>query len=57
MSMIPKLSERDIENWVGGTSFEKAKRYFRNEAIYETRKTGMTLKASCEGSYGNSYRL
>jgi len=54
---IPKLTEKQIEDWVGSKSFEKGKRYFQNEAIYEARWTGDTLKASCEGSYDNVYRL
>lgn len=54
---IPKLTEKQIENWVGSKSFEKGKRYFKNGAIYEARRKENTLKASCEGSYDNTYRL
>lgn len=54
---IPKLTEKQIKECVGGKSLEKGKRYFKNDAIYEARRTGITLKASCEGSYNNVYRL
>src|SRR3989344_3748402 len=54
---IPKVTENEIEDWVGSKGFEKGKRYFQNDAIYEARRTENTLKASCEGSYDNVYCL
>lgn len=54
---IPKISEKEIKERVGNKSFEKGKRYFQNDAIYEVRRIKTTLKASCEGSYDNEYRL
>lgn len=54
---IPKIIEKEIKERVGIKSFEKGKRYFKNGAIYEARRTKTTIKASCEGSYENEYRL
>ena len=54
---IPKLTEKEIEERVGSKSFEKGKRYFKNDAVFDARRVGMTMKASCEGSYEASYRL
>lgn len=54
---IPKITEKEIKERVGIKSFEKGKRYFKNDAIYEARRTNTTLKANCEGSYDKEYRL
>lgn len=54
---IPKLTEQEIENYIGSKSFDKGKQYFNKKAIFDTRKVAMTLKANCEGSYETAYRL
>lgn len=54
---IPKLSEEEIRNRVGTQSFERGYRYFRDGAIFDARRKGMTLKAYCKGSQPLPYRV
>jgi uncharacterized Zn finger protein len=51
----PNLSVTDIEAWVGSRSFSRGQSYFRQGAILEPRRQGMTLKARCLGSSAPSY--
>jgi tetratricopeptide (TPR) repeat protein len=53
----PDLTVREIQDWVGPASFSRGENYFYKEAIIEPRRQGMTLKASCLGSYAPSYRV
>jgi uncharacterized Zn finger protein len=53
----PKLSIKDIQAWVDPASFRKGEAYFRQYAIMEPRRQGMTLKARCSGSSAPSYRV
>jgi len=53
----PSLHVSDIQSWVGPASFKKGQSYFRQGAILEPRKQGMTLKARCLGSSAPSYRV
>ena len=57
VSPIPQLSEQDIRNRVGDQSFERGRRYYRDGAIFDARRQGMTLKACCAGSRAEAYRL
>ena len=54
---IPKLSEEDVRSHVGSRSFERGYYYFRDGAIFDARCQGMTLKADCEGSQPQPYRV
>lgn len=54
---LPPLSEKDIRAWVGSKSFQRGQEYFKEGRIYEARRRGRTLRAHCEGSQGNDYRL
>ncbi|RZN35444.1 MAG: hypothetical protein EFT35_08515 [Methanophagales archaeon ANME-1-THS] len=54
---IPKLSEEEIKERVGAQSFERGYRYFREGAIRDPLCQGMTLKAYCEGSQPQPYRV
>ena len=51
----PNLSVTDIQAWVGSRSFSRGQSYFRQGAILEPRRQGMTLKARCLGSSAPSY--
>lgn len=53
----PDLTVKDIQDWVGPSSFSKGEDYFYQEAIIQPRRRGMTLKASCLGSSAPSYRV
>jgi hypothetical protein len=44
------LSERHVRERVGARSFDLGQRYYRDGAVYETRRQGATIKARCEGS-------
>ncbi|MGQ9553276.1 MAG: SWIM zinc finger family protein [Anaerolineae bacterium] len=57
MSPIPQLTEQDIRNRVGDQSFERGRRYYRDGAVFDARRQGMTLKARCAGSRAEAYRL
>ena len=54
---LPRITERAIQNWVGEPSFSRGRRYFRNGAIFDARREGMTLKALCQGSAAAPYRV
>ena len=54
---IPTVSERTISDWVGPRSFQLGRSYFDNEAIFDTRRQGSDLKACCQGSMPQPYRL
>lgn len=57
MSEIPAISEQDVRDLVGPQSFQRGHSYYRSGAIFNARRQGLTLKASCEGSYDNAYRV
>ena len=54
---IPAVSEGTISDWVGSRSFQLGRRYFENEAILDPRRQGSALKARCQGSMPQPYRL
>jgi hypothetical protein len=49
-STIPIVSEGEVRSRVGEQSFQRGHQYFRDGAIFDTRRQGMTLKARCAGS-------
>lgn len=57
MSELPKISEAAIRERVGSRSFDRGYSYFRHGAIFDARRQGMTLKARCEGSSADAYRV
>ncbi len=57
MSEIPSLSEQQIRQRVGDESFRRGREYSRSGAIFDARRQGVTLKARCEGSRAEPYRL
>ena len=54
---IPAVSERTISDWVGQRSFLLGRSYFENDAIFDSRRQGSALKACCQGSMPQPYRL
>ena len=54
---IPAVSEETISDWVGSRSFQLGRSYFENEAVFDLRRQGSSLKASCQGSMPQPYRL
>ena len=57
MSTIPTISEDDIRYLVGERSFSLGQEYFRGKAIFNPQRLGMTLKARCQGSSPDAYRV
>ncbi len=57
MGEIPALGRQDTRAVVGDAGYARGERYFRDGAIYDARRQGATLKARCEGSYDNAYRV
>lgn len=57
MSTIPTITTDDIRARVGESSFERGQQYFRRDAIFDARRQGMMLKARCEGSRPEAYRV
>jgi len=54
---LPPFSEEDIRAWVGSKSFQRGQEYFDQGRIYQAQRRGRMLRAHCEGSGGNDYRL
>ncbi len=57
MSSIPRITEEDIREYVGERSFSLGQKYFRQGAVFNARQQGMTLKARCQGSRPDAYRV
>lgn len=57
MGDIPVIDEGDIRALVGAGAFQRGQDYFGSGAIYDPQRQGRTLKARCEGSYDNAYRV
>ncbi len=56
MATIPTLTERDIRSLVGEQNLLNGQRYVREGALFDTRRQGRTLTASCKGTHGETYR-
>ena len=54
---IPTVSEETISAWVGPRGFQLGRSYFENEAVFDLRRQGSSLKACCQGSMPQPYRL
>ena len=54
---IPAVSEETISARVGARSFQLGRGYFENEAVFDLRRQGGSLKAYCQGSMPQPYRL
>ncbi|MBI5653025.1 MAG: SWIM zinc finger family protein [Chloroflexi bacterium] len=52
-----KLTPETIRRYVGDESFRRGNIYFRDGMIVHPRRADTTLKAECQGSRGNSYRV
>jgi hypothetical protein len=57
MRDIPAMTEADIERQVGGRSFGLGQDYAADDAIFDARRQGLTLKAHCRGTSGGPYRV
>ncbi len=57
MAIIPTITETDIRDFVGDRNFLLGQQYARKGAVTDTRRQGMTLKARCQGSRSDAYRV
>lgn len=53
----PKITEKAITSRIGERSLEKGRNYFSSGAIIDPRRQGTTIKARCEGSMPQPYRV
>jgi len=56
MSSIPHIKRSNVVHWTDEVYFQRGLKYFEQEAIYDQRKEGMTLKSKCSGSQAPFYR-
>lgn len=54
---LPTPDERAIEVWVGSQSLARARAYATPHGMTHLSRTGLTLKALCQGSLPHPYRL
>ena len=55
--IIPAMSAETVAAWVGTRSFQLGRSYFEDEAVFDLRRQGDALKALCQGSMPQPYRL
>jgi uncharacterized Zn finger protein len=56
MQVIPHINQSDVRNWTDDVYFQRGQNYYKQGAIYDQRKQGMTLKSKCAGSQAPFYR-
>ena len=56
MSAIPHIKKSDVRNWTDEVDYQRGQNYYKQGAIYDQRKLGMTLKSKCAGSQAPFYR-
>ena len=54
---VPAVNAETVAAWTGPRSLQLGRSYFENEAIFDLRRQGSSLKASCQGSMPQPYRL
>src|SRR5437763_267958 len=57
MATNATITEKQVRAWCDAKSFERGREYYQDGAIFNARRQGGTLKASCAGSRGGAYRL
>ena len=56
-AIVPAVNEKTISEWVSSRNLQVGRSYFKNQAISDTRRQGSVLKACCQGSMPQPYRL
>ena len=54
---MPAVSAETISDWVGLRNFQLGRSYLEDGALFDLRLQGATLKARCQGSMPQPYRL
>ena len=57
MSGLPTVSEQEIRARVGETSLSRGRPYARRGAVFDNRRQGRRLKARCQGTAPQAYRV
>lgn len=57
MNTIPTITEQDIRDIIDTASFQRGQTYFNSDAIFNARQQSITLKARCQGSRSQAYRV
>ena len=52
-----QLTEAMIREGASKESFERGREYYRENAVYDTARSGNTLTAKCRGASAPYYRL
>ena len=53
----PAVSEETISGWVGLRNLQQGRKYVENGSVFDLRLQGADLKARCQGSMPQPYRL
>ena len=56
-STMPAVSQETILNWVGSRNLQLGLSYFESRAIIDPRRQGQAIKALCQGTMPQPYRL
>lgn len=54
---LPRVGQRVVRDGVGTRNHERAQNYLAWGAVFDARRQGMTLRARCEGSAEERYRV
>lgn len=57
MSNLPTVRESEIERRVGRRNYNRGQEYLRDGAVFNARRQGAVLKASCTGTSTTAYRV
>jgi uncharacterized Zn finger protein len=57
MSNLPRITEKAILKRVGERSFKLGQRYAEDGSVFNCRRQGLTLKARCQGTADEPYRV
>ena len=57
LSNFPVVNEETISDWVGLRNFQLGRSYVENDAVFDSRRQGNALRALCQGSMPQPYRL
>ena len=55
--VMPAVSDETVSGWVGLRNFQLGRSYVENGSVFDLRLQGATLKACCQGSMPQPYRL
>ncbi|MGC9356736.1 MAG: SWIM zinc finger family protein, partial [Anaerolineae bacterium] len=57
MTDLPELTVQDVRNWTNPSYFQRGQSYYNQGRIYNPRRQGQLIKAQCQGSMPEPYRV